>query len=164
LLKRLEDIFIRSKHERDLSEEIEAAIQMDIDQNMQSGMPPQEAARAARLRFGSIESAKEAVRDQRRVPLLNGIFADIRFAGRVLRKSSLFTAVAILSLAMGIGANTTVFSIAYGALKGLPFRNADRIVYISEVDRSKPPREGPATVSFLDFQDIRRQTRSFEDL
>jgi putative ABC transport system permease protein len=164
LWKRFAGLFTRSRHERDLSEEIETALQLHIDENVKSGMRHGDAVRAARLQFGSIDSVKEAIRDRRSVPIVNGIAGDIRFAARVHRKNSLFAAVAVLSLALGIGANTTVFSIAYGALKGLPFRNAERIVYLSEVDRSKPPREGPATVSSPDFVDIRRLTRSFEDL
>ena len=82
----------------------------------------------------------------------------------MLRKSPLFTMVAVVSLAVGIGANTTVFSIAYGALKGLPFKDADRIVYVSEVDRSKAARGGPATVSNPDFLDLKQQSQSFVDL
>jgi len=162
-IRRLGDAFHMSKREKDLAEEIEANLQLHIDENIRAGMTPQEATRQARIRFGSIESTKEAMRDRRGVPFLDGVRRDVRFALRMLAKSPLFTAVAVLTLGLGIGANTTVFTIAYGAFQGLPFNNADRIVSISEVDRSKPPIDGPASVSQPDLNDIREQSRSFVD-
>ena len=159
-LLRFRAVFER-RYEKELGAEIEANLRMQIEDNMNAGMTPEEARRLAMVTFGSIDATKEAVRDRRGIPLLDGIARDVSFATRMLRKSPMFTGVALLSLALGIGANTTVFSIAYGVLKGLPFKDADRIVYVSEVDRSKPPRDGPATVSYLDFLDIKQQSRSF---
>ena len=95
---------------------------------------------------------------------LDETYRDIRFACRTLRKAPMFTAVAVVSLALGIGSNTAVFSIVSGALKGLPFKNADRIVYISEIDRTKAPVEGAETISEPDFLEIRQQSQSFVDL
>jgi putative ABC transport system permease protein len=163
-LRRIDNLFNRQSRQQELAREIEANLQIHIEDNVSAGMTAQEARRHALATFGGIDSTKEACRDRRGISLLDGIARDMKFAARMLRQSPLFTAVAVLSLALGIGANTTVFSIAYGALKGLPFKDADSIVYVSEVDPSKRPGEGPATVSLPDFLDIKQQSRSFTDL
>ena len=151
---RLSGLFSKNSQDIEFNRELESHLQMHIDDNIRSGMEANEANRAARLKFGSIDSAVEAVRDRRAIPFFDGTARDLRFALRTMRKSPTFTLFAVLSLTLGIGANTTVFSIAYGALKGLPFKHADRIVYVSEVDRLKAPRDGPSMISYPDFLDL----------
>jgi hypothetical protein len=128
----------RSRHlrssDRDLAEELEAHVRMLADDNIRRGAAPEEALRMARLRFGSIESTKESYRDQRGLPVIDSLTQDLRYALRGIRKNPGFAAVAILSLAIGIGANTAIFSIVNAVLlRSLPFHDPDRIYAIREI-------------------------------
>ena len=113
----------------DFDAELQTHLAMLTDDHVRRGMTPDAAARAARLALGGTSQISERQREQRGLPLLDGLVQDIRYALRVFRRSPGFTCVAILTLALGIGVNTTVFTLFDAvALKGLPVTDPGRIV------------------------------------
>lgn len=149
------------RQEGELANEIEFHLRMQTDDYVRAGMSPEEAHRAARLKFGGVESVKEAYRDRRGLPVLEAFARDIRYGLRMLAKSPGFTAVAVATLALGIGANTAIFTVANTVLlRPLPFPEPDRIVAIQEVQRYGG-RRFPPEVNYV-FQ--RDQLQSFDHL
>ena len=129
----------------DLEEELRSHLAMAAEDARRLGASPDLAARAARLNAGGVTQTLDALRDQRGLPWLDSLTRDSRYALRALRRSPTFTAVALLTLAIGIGANTAVFSVVNSVLlKPLPYPDADRLV---AVRHTAPGAPGLATVS-----------------
>ncbi len=130
-LARLAGVFTGHRADEELREELQAHLEMATAENIRRGMPPDEARRQALLASGGLTQAAEAVRDQRGLPWLESLAADIRYALRSLRHSPAFTSVVVVTLALGIGANTAIFSVVRGVLlKPLPHRDGDRLIYL----------------------------------
>jgi predicted permease len=124
-------IFTKDRADDDLRDELQGHLEMEIAEYIRRGMHPDEARRKALLASGGLTQAAEAVRSQRGLPWLESIGADIKYAWRTLRHSPAFTAVVVLTLALGIGANTAIFSVVRAVvLKPLPHRDGERLVYL----------------------------------
>jgi predicted permease len=150
----------RSRAERELDEELRHHIERQTEQNMRLGMSPEEARSAARKAFGGVEQAKEWSRDARGLRWLEELWQDLRYGGRMLRRKPGFTAVAMISLALGIGANSTVFTFINAILiRPLPYPDPERLVNIWE---RAPGSTNVNPVLPLNFIEWRERARSFE--
>src|SRR5205809_993854 len=166
LLRNLSDglrsLFRRQRVEGELHEELRRFLEMAAAEKMKEGMSRQDALRAVRLERGNLDVSKEAVRSGGWESFVEICWQDLRFGLRMLRKSPGFTLVATLTLALGIGANTAVFSVVESILLiPLPFRDSDRLVAIWATQKSQPARIG---ASMPEFEDYKAQSHSFEYL
>jgi predicted permease len=145
--------------EDSLSEELRFHLEQQVAANRKAGMAPQEAWRQARLQFGAAEGVKAECREERRGVWLESLWQDVRYALRTLRKSPGFATVAVLTLALGIGANTAIFSVVHGVLIApLPYAQPDRLVMVWENN----PHFPRVWVSYPNFHDWQQGARSFE--
>jgi predicted permease len=149
----------RQDDERRLNEEIEEHIALQTEENLRAGLSPVEARRQAMLKLGGVEAIKQDCRAERGLPLIENLLQDLRFAFRILRKSPSFTAVAVLTLALAIGANAVVF----GALNGLILRplNVPQVQSLYTIERAS---DKLASESYPNYLDLRDRNRSFDGL
>jgi len=128
---RIRSLFLRERAERDLNDELRFHYQQQIEKNVASGMSRKEAERRTRLAFGGLDQIKEECRDAHGISFIEIVLHDIRFALRTLRKSPGFTSVAVLTLALGIGATTAIFSVLHSVLfKALPYPHPEELVSV----------------------------------
>ena len=160
-LTRLAGILPNSRRERVLADEIEAHLQMHIDDNIRAGMTNAEARREAILRLGGIESTKEAYRDRSSLPFFENLLRDIRYAIRQLRKNPAFASTSILMLALGMCASVAIFAFVDAALiAALPYPNPDRLVELMETTDSCPR----CTLSYADYVDVKKLQKVFRSV
>lgn len=159
LVKRLD----RRRAERELDEEIRTHIEIEIEQNLEDGMPPEEARRAALVAFGNVTLAKEDSRAMWGFIRLETLFSDLQFAARLLLKRPVFASIAIITLALGIGATSAIFSVVNAViLRPLPYPNSERVVTISGGLAVKGLEDiGASPPEFINY---REQARSFEQV
>jgi putative ABC transport system permease protein len=158
---RIRNFATRSRSDERLREELGQHVALQTEENVRLGMSPEEARRRALLKLGAVEAVRERYYEEKSLPLLECLQQDCRFALRQLRKSPGFTAVAVLTLALGIGANTAVFSVVYSALlQPLPYRDAWRLMVLKETT----PRVGVVSVSYPNFLDWRAQNHTFSEM
>ena len=155
-------LFRRRKPVDDLAEEIRSHLEMEEQENLESGMPPEEAYYAALRRFGNVPLAQERSREMWGWNSVETFWQDLRYSLRMLWKNPGFTVVAVLTLALGIGANTAIFSLGNVFMfRPLPVKDTDRLAVVAVQYRADAD---PGQLSYLDYMDYRKQSYVFTDM
>jgi putative ABC transport system permease protein len=151
----------KKRLEGQLSDELQFHIEMRTQEFVASGMVPEEARHKAQRLFGNQTLLKEMTREMDAIDWIETLWQDLRYAVRILSKSPAFTAVAVITLALGIGANTAIFSVVNGVLlRPLSFPDSDRLMLIFETT----PEFSQNSVAYLNYLDWRKENRSFTDM
>ena len=128
--------------DRELDAEVRFHIEMEAEKNARLGLPAAEARRRAMKSFGAMERFKEECRDARGVSRVEQLAQDVRYAARTLRKNAGFTAIAVLTLGLGVGANTAIFSVIHAAFFAqYPLEAPDRLIRVYTEDRERQTRQ-----------------------
>ncbi len=156
-------LFRKPAVDRELDEELRDHVERQTELNLARGMQPEEARRAALLSVGKIEPLKEECRDARKGRMVESLFQDIRYGLRVLRKNPAFSLAAILTLALGIGANTAIFSLVYGVLlRPLPYQNGGQLVVLHQQNtKAAMPN---ISFSVKELTDYREQSHTLQGI
>ena len=151
---RLCGLFHKAQRDADFAAELEGHLQFHIEDNLRAGMTPEAARREALIKLGGLEQTKEFYRDRHGIPFLEFFWHDLRFGARLLAKDRAFTATAVLTMALGIGANTAIFSLVNTVLlKPLPYPESDRLVMAWEQNPHRGWYENiVSAANFLDWQ------------
>jgi putative ABC transport system permease protein len=158
--QRVAGVFQKEQRDVDLAEELDSHLQMHIEDNLRAGMTPEAARRYALIKLGGLEQTKETYRDQRGIPFLETLWGDVRFAFRMLGKSPGFTTAATLTLALGIGATTAIFSALNPILfEPLPYPHARQIIMIGGVSVSDGSRN---RVAFHTYRELAQRSRALD--
>ena len=158
-------MFNKELRERELSAEMESHLQLHIEDNLCAGMSPAQARREAIMKLGGIEQTKENYRERRGLPLLEVFLQDLRFGTRMLRKNPGFTLVAVLTLALGISANATIFSFVNAVLyKRPPVYDPDRVLVVYGTSAARAWGANLNPVSAPNYFNWQRENRVFTDL
>jgi len=151
----------KKKRDMELTDELQGHLQLHIDDNLRSGMTPEQARREALLKLGGVECVKQAYREAGSVPILDNLLQDMHFAIRQLRKTPGFTATAVFMLALGICASVAIFAFVDAALiKPLPYRDTERLVGVFET----VPMFARSNLSYPDYLDWKRLNTVFDSL
>jgi putative ABC transport system permease protein len=154
---------LTGRFHREFDEELQSHLAMLVDDNVRAGMSPAEARRQALLRLGGLDQTREIYRDRASLPIVDQLLQDVRIGVRMLRRNSLFTTVAVLTLGLGIGANAAIFSVVNAVLlRPLPFPEPDRLVLIWATNTKSGDTQDVA--SYPDVEDWKAQTRAFEGI
>jgi predicted permease len=158
----LRNLLGRDRIERDLDEELRASLELLVDEKIRAGLHPDAARRAAAIEL-RVESVKEEVRQARAGAFIETFFQDLRYAARLLQRNPIFTLTAAMSLSIGIGATTTVFTVGNGLLLTVPHgvSDPDRLVEIARVEEGD---YGVETIQYPDYLAIRERAKSFADV
>src|SRR5258707_9867104 len=157
----LRNLLSSRRVEADLDAELHAHLDLLTEENRRAGLSPNDARRAARIELGGLDQVKEQVRDKRSGSGLQSMRADCRYGLRQLRKNPGFTLVAVLTLALGIGANTAIFSVVNTVLlRPLSYPESDRLLWVSE--RVSKSRDVP--ISFPNFTDWQAKQTGFQQI
>ena len=165
ILLRLRALLFRRRMDEELQDELQFHLEMQARKNQDRDLDPAEARRRARLQFGSFERATEECRDTRGFPSIETFFQDLSYALRILKKSPIFTAVAVLTLGFGIGLNTTLFSVVDAvALKPIPVRDSGRIVRLERWFASNLRGDRQYAFSHAEFRYFSAHNKVFTSL
>ncbi|HEU4834915.1 MAG TPA: ABC transporter permease [Pyrinomonadaceae bacterium] len=160
-LSRIKGLFSKDARDRDFADELESHLQMHIDDNIRSGMSPQEARRVAVMKLGGVDQTKEAYRDRATIPFVESVVQDLRFTLRQLRKNPAFTVTATTMVALGIGASVAIFAFVDAALiKPLPYHDPAHLLYVTETAPDIPR----GVLSYPDYVDWKKLNQVFDSL
>jgi len=163
LWRRILSLFHISRFERDMDSEMQFHLDMETEKNIRLGLTREEARRQAIVRFGGVEQLKEECRDTSRAMFLENLWRDISYGTRILLKSPGFTLIAVITLALGIGANTAIFSVIYGVLlRPLPYSDGERLVVLHQ----QAPLAGIDDTGFSvkEITDYRERNQTIEEV